>query len=132
MNQADYIESSLWRQNIEQAGPHEQAVKDAQGDAHANEDPDTSSIEATNSSQAVQVARNQSFRSNPELGLPRSNLNTSGTSVQSDRSDQSEKSQSDPEVEPPEDSFLKMARLRSRKPGKKAMVPRKWATIFAR
>ena len=25
-----------------------------------------------------------------------------------------------------------MVRFRSRKPGKKAMVPRKWATIFAR
>ena len=40
--------------------------------------------------------------------------------------------QSDPKVVPPEDSVPKMARFRSRKPGKKAMVKRKRATIFAR
>ena len=40
------------------------------------------------------------------------------------------KYQSDPEVEPPEDSFLKMARIRSRTSGNKAIVPRKWSTIL--
>ena len=44
----------------------------------------------------------------------------------------SEQYQSDPEVEPPKDSFLKMARIRSGKPGKKAMVPRKQTAIFVR
>ena len=42
------------------------------------------------------------------------------------------KYQSDLEVEHPEDSFSKRARFRSRKPGKKEMVKRKRATIFAR
>ena len=43
-------------------------------------------------SEAVQNAKIQSFRSNPERGLPGSNLNTSGSSVQSDRSDKREQS----------------------------------------
>ena len=89
-------------------------------------------MEATNGSEAIQDTKIQSSSSKPECGLPGSNWNTSGSSVQSDRSDQSEQSQSDPEVEPPEDSFLKMVRFRSRKPGKKTMVPRKWGTIFPR
>ena len=174
----------------------EQVVEDVHGDAHENEDPDTSRMGATNCSESAQATRNQSFSSNPEFGLPGSNLNTSGSSGQSDRtrfprkpvakylrspvtrfpgravvkyperkvarfqrktvvkflkrfatrfprnrvakfpgnpvSDPSEQCQSDPEVEPPEDSYLKMARIRSRKPGKRAMVPRKRATNFAR
>ena len=88
--------------------------------------------QATNGSEAGQDAKNQSLNSNPKRGLPRSNLDTSGSSVQSDRSDISEQSESDPKIEPPEDSFLKLARFRSRKPGKKAMVPRKGETIIAR
>ena len=59
-------------------------------------------------------------------------MNTSGSSVGSDRSDESEKFQSDPEGNPPEESYLKMGRSKSRKPGKKAMVPKKWANIYAR
>ena len=75
----------------------EQAVKDA----HENENPDSSNMEATNRYEAVQDARNQNFSSNPELGLPGSNLNTSRPSGQSDLSDPSEQYQSDLEVEPP-------------------------------
>ena len=49
-----------------------------------DEDSDTSSMGATSGSEAIQDARNQSFSS---IGLPRSNLNTSGSSGQSDRND---------------------------------------------
>ena len=59
----------------------EHAVGDAQGDSCANEDPDTHSIEATNSSEATEDTRNQSFSSDPECGLPGPNLNTSGSNL---------------------------------------------------
>ena len=54
----------------------EQVVEDVHGDANENEDPDTSRMGATNCSESAQATRNQSFSSNPEFGLPGSNLNT--------------------------------------------------------
>ena len=42
----------------------EQAVGDVQGDPHANEDPETNNMEATNGSEAVQDAKYQSSSSN--------------------------------------------------------------------
>ena len=65
----------------------EQTDEDAHGDAHENEDPDTSSKKATNGSEATQEAKNQSSSSNPDVGLPGSNLNTAGSSGQSDQND---------------------------------------------
>ena len=68
----------------------EQAVENTQGNPRANKYPDTSSMEATNGSEAVQDTRNQSFSSNLERGSPGSNLDTSGSSDKSNKSDPSE------------------------------------------
>ena len=75
--------------------PVGQAVDDANGDSHANEDPETNNMEATNGSEAVLDAKYQSFSSNQECDLLGSISNISGSKSLSDWSDQSEKFQFD-------------------------------------
>ena len=89
-------------------------------------------MEAINSSEAVQDAKNQSSSSNQECELPGSISAISGSKGPSERSDQGENLQFDPKEKPLEGFYLKMVRPRTRNPGKKAMAPRKGENIFAR
>ena len=87
-------------------------------DAHANEDTETNGYQPFND----QEAWHHSFSSNRGFDQSGQELDISDN----DQEDMVAKEQF------PEDSFLRMGRFRTRKPGKKAMIPRKDAMIFAR
>ena len=97
---------------LEAAHESVEAVGDAQHEAHANEDTETNGYQPFND----QEAWHHSFSSNR-------GLDQSGQELDNSDNDQEQF---------PEDSFLRMGRFRTRKPGKKAMIPRKDAMIFAR